>query len=355
MDLATPAAPDPDLVGMLTELFDDYRAVRPAPTQHVDFDPKLWGQLAELGLTRLTTPEDRGGSGGTWVDAAALLGLAAGAAVPVPLAENDVLASWLLASAGLPADDGLRTVCRPDADGVAYDVPWAGDAASVVALWVDGETVRVADVPVRSVSVEEGRNLAGQPSATVRFAAGDLAAGTEVDARVAARYRLRGSLARCAQSAGAMERVVEVVLTHVNERVQFGRPIGRFQAVQHLVSDIAAETALARAATDAAVARAVTASGAADWDDPQLLLAVAVARSCVGHAVSVVVRGAHQALGAIGTTVEHELHTLTKPLLQWRGEFGTLHEWDAVLTDLAVAAGRDGLWPLLTGTEEGRS
>jgi acyl-CoA dehydrogenase len=79
-----------------------------------------------------------------------------------------------------------------------------------------------------------------------------------------------------------------------------------------------------------------------------MLFAVAVAKSCVGHGSSVVVRGAHQVLGAIGTTLEHELHTLTKPILARRSEYGSLHEWDETLTSLAASAGHDRLWSLMT-------
>jgi acyl-CoA dehydrogenase len=79
-----------------------------------------------------------------------------------------------------------------------------------------------------------------------------------------------------------------------------------------------------------------------------MLFAVAVAKSCVGHASSPVVRGAHQVLGAIGTTLEHELHTLTKPILARRRAWGSVREWDTTLASLATSAGRDGLWPLIT-------
>ena len=79
-----------------------------------------------------------------------------------------------------------------------------------------------------------------------------------------------------------------------------------------------------------------------------MLFAVGVAKSCVGHGSSVVVRGAHQVLGAIGTTLEHELHTLTKPILARRQEWGSVREWDATLTASAISAGRDRLWSLVT-------
>ncbi|MDN5789957.1 MAG: acyl-CoA/acyl-ACP dehydrogenase [Micrococcales bacterium] len=343
-DLVHSTTADADLVDMLDGFFVEYRDARPAPSEIIDFDPGLWDQLDELGLTRLTASEDSGGSGASWIEAAALLGLAAGAAAPVPLAEHDVLAAWLLEAAGLPNDGMLRTVCRPDPAGRALNVTFGRNAASIVALWEDGEQWRVADVPADRVGITEHRNLAGEPSDTIEFRLADLADGTLVPDEIGEQFHLRGALARCAQVCGGLERIVELTLTHANEREQFGRPIGKFQLVQGLVSDLTAETALARAATDTAVAQAAH----SDWQDPGMLFAVGVAKSCVGHASSVVVRNAHQVLGAIGTTLEHELHLLTKPVLVRRSEFGSIHEWDETLMRLAASAGRDRLWPLIT-------
>lgn len=342
--LATSTTADADLVAMLTDLFAAYRDTRPAPTEKVDFDSALWSRLDELGLTRLTASEDSGGSGASWLEGAALLGAAAAAGAPVPLVEHGMLGAWLMEEAGLPNDGALRTVCRPDPSGRAVNVTFGRDAASIVALWEDGERWRVADVPADRVSIRQRRNLAGEPCDTVDFDLSDLAAAPLISDAVGEQFHLRGGLARSAQVCGAMDRVLEVVLTHVNEREQFGRAIGKFQAVQHLVADIATESSLARAATDTAVARAA----ASDWEDPGMLFAVGVAKSCVGHAASVVVRNAHQVLGAIGTTLEHELHVLTKPILVRRSEYGSVHEWDETLAELAASAGRDRLWSLIT-------
>lgn len=369
------AQADADVVRLLTDVLADRRARRPGAVAGVtvDLDADLWSRLDGLGLTRLASPESAGGSGATWRELSALLGLAAGAAAPVPLAEHQ-LAAWLLERAGLLHDGALRVVARVDDGGsdrpghsgrtapTAHRVAWASAATSVVALARVDVGWRVADVPVTDLTVTPGRDLAGQPCDTVRFAAADLAEGVVVDASVAQRLHLLEALARCAQVVGAMERVLELVLTHAREREQFGRPIGRFQAVQHLVADVAMETALARAATDAAVASACDAAGPEDEDghagldggddtgadDRRLEVDVAVAASCVGHASSVVVRAAHQVLGAMGTTAEHELHRLARPILVWRNVAGPVHNWDRRLTEMAAAAGRDGLWPLVT-------
>ena len=201
-DLAAPTTADPDLVAVLTDLFADYRATRATPTAVVDLDRGLWQRLEDLGMTRLTGSESAGGSGGSWVDAAALLGLAAAVAAPVPLAEHDVLGGWLLEAAGLPNDGGLRTVCRPDPSGVALNVTWARDASRVVALWEDRDEWRVADVPADRIGIEERRNLAGEPSDTVEFDVDDLEAGTLVPHEIGEQFHLRGALARSAQVVG---------------------------------------------------------------------------------------------------------------------------------------------------------
>lgn len=342
---------DPEVVGLFEAIFDEYREQRSPPTADVDFDRRLWDRLDSLGLTRLTGDEGRGGSGASWMEASALLGLSAGAAAPIPIAEHDLLAGWLLEVAGLPEQEGPMTACQPNLDGISGAVPWGRNAASVVALWQSGTDTKVYVAPRAEILVQEARNIAGEPSDTIQFQVDDLRTGVVVDQDVATEYRLRGALARSSQIAGGMARVVDVVLGHVNERTQFGRSIGKFQAVQTLVADLAAEAALTRSATDFAIAR-VAVNG---WSDPGLPFAVAVARSCAGHGSSIVVRNAHQALGAIGATMEHELPRLTKPILARRRDFGSVHEWDSILSTLATAAGRDGLWDLITASRLNKS
>src|SRR5262249_59413443 len=127
--------------------------------------------------------------------------------------------------------------------------------------------------------------------------------------------------------------------------IHCGRSLCRFQAVHHRISDMSAEAALARAATEAALTAAV----ASEWSTGNLDFLVAVARSCAGHATSVVVRNAHQVHGAIGTTREHRLHEFTRPALAWRSEFGSVQYWDDQVTDAALRAGAAGLWRLITG------
>ncbi|MDG3016042.1 acyl-CoA dehydrogenase family protein [Speluncibacter jeojiensis] len=341
---------DREFAELLTKVFRGAATDRPEM-----LDAALWSTLANLGLARLTGRAAAGGSGAGWADAALLLGAAGRVGAAIPVAENDLLAGWLLERAGLDAGRDpavLRTaavvgvaglgVSGPGMAGVATRVPWARAVDSLVLLWETESGWRVAEVPRRAVAVTESDNFAGEPRDAVRVDLGSLDGGG-VGAEVVAEFRLRGALARSLTMVGAMERVLELVVEHTTTRTQFGRPVAGFQAVQQLVADLAAEAALARAAGEAAV-DAVSRSG---FGDPRAQFAVAAAKSCAGHAASLIARNAHQCLGAIGFTDEHELHRHTTRLLAWRGEFGSVRWWDERLTRAAAEGRGGGLWSLI--------
>lgn len=336
---------DRELVDLLSAVFSSHRArLSESRSENTDTttDLELWAQLHELGLARLTSSESSGGSGADWFAAAELLRAAAHHAVPTPVVEHDLLAGWLLTHAGLPVDDTRRSACILDTSGTARDVGWASSAERVVVGWPSGDAWMVADIDTDDLTIDRGVNLAGEPRDIVGARLDDLT-GVEVDAATIRRFRLRGALARSVQTCGALERILDMTVTHAGQREQFGRPLVRFQAVTSMIADIAAETSLAQSATEAALATAVR----SDWAYSTLEFLVAVARSCTGRATSVVVRHAHQVHGAIGTTREHQLHEFTLPALAWRSEFGSVHDWERVVTEAALAVGADGLWPLI--------
>jgi acyl-CoA dehydrogenase len=337
---------DPAVVDMMDAVFSEYRETHP-PSATVERDAELWRSLDDLGLVRLTGAEESGGSGASWYEAAELLAAAARNGVRIPLAEHDLLACWLLDANEMPIDGAVRTVCLLDDRGVAPRVPWAAGADRVVVVWQVDDAYRVADVDAEALSITPGANMIGEPRDTVVAAAATLSTlkGLPIAAAVIAVLQLKSALVRAIQVCAALDRILELSIDHATSRIQFGRPLSRFQAVQNLIADIAAEAALARAATEAALTSAVT----SDWSAGNLDFLVAVARSCVGHAASVVVRNAHQIHGAIGTTREHRLHEFTRAALAWRSEFGSVQHWDDQVTDAALRAGASGLWSLITG------
>jgi alkylation response protein AidB-like acyl-CoA dehydrogenase len=277
-------------------------------------DRALWDQLVDLGLADLTGSEDRGGSGATWHEAAALARTLARHGCRLGVADSDLVAGWLLEQVSAPAQQALRSALFVDA-GAEPDLGGAPEGVErIVVVRRDEHGWFLTDVPVD----------AGAPAAAFDR--------HRVEDEVVAIARTRQALVRAVQITGVLEAVTDLTVEHAQTREQFGRPIGRQQAVQRLVADVAGETALARAAADAAVL------AAADPDTPAQRLAamVAVARSCCGHAVDPVVRHAHQVIGAIGTTREHRLHTFTTAALALRNEHGATREWDAAVLDYAL-------------------
>jgi len=344
----TEAVVDPDLLAMIREVVAAHATSAEPASAPADLDDTLWARIDALGLIRLTTPEEDGGSGATWHESAALIGELARAAVHQPVGEHDLLSDWLLRAVGLPSDGRRRTVALFDAEGIATAVPWARSAHSIVCAWPTEGSWQVADVPLPLFGLTHGTNLAGEPRDDLRIGLGSITGSAAASHETMAELRLRAALVRGVQVSAALEACLARTVEHATTRIQFGRPIARFQAVQHAVAEMAAETSLCRAATDAAVATAARRDqqGASL---AELALAVAVARSCAGHAASVVVRKAHQLHGAIGTTLEHSLHRSTLSALAWRSEYGSTQHWDGRVAALASEAGQARLWALITG------
>ncbi|AWK72885.1 acyl-CoA dehydrogenase [Rhodococcus oxybenzonivorans] len=332
---------DQDLVTLMNDVFGDYAEHHPTSTD-TTLDREFWRRLDDLGLIRLTGPEESGGSGADWHTAAELLSAAVRHAVRVPLAEHDLLACAVLDDAGLPVDDAARTVTVLDEHGTATRVPWASTSDKVVTVFESGGKWLVADVPVGDLDVTPGANPLGEPRDDIAVDVNTLAA-TEAPDGLIERLRLKSALVRAIQVCAALDKTLELTVQHASVRTQFGRSLSRFQAVQHLIADMAAEAALARTSTEAALTAAV----ATDWAGANVPFLVATARSCTGHGASVVVRNAHQVHGAIGTTREHQLHHFTRPALTWRAEFGSVQHWDDQVAQAALSA-RDDLWGLIT-------
>ena len=148
-----------------------------------------------------------------------------------------------------------------------------------------------------------------------------------------------GAFARTAQIAGALDAALAMSVAYVNERQQFGRPLGKFQAVQQDLAIFACEAAAANCA-------AMGASEALDRGDAAFEIAAAKLRA--NRAASEGARIAHQVHGAIGFTQEYPLHHLTGRLRQWRSEFGGDAHWSKALGESVIARGADAFWPDLT-------
>jgi len=306
--------------------------------------PALWEELASAGY-------DRPFAAGLELPEALSLLLSAGRhALPAPLAET-LLAGWLLRAAGLAQPAGPLTVApvregdaiaatreggRWRLQGTARRVPWARGATAIVVVAGDG----VALASPADCRIAHGENLAGEPRDDVEFT--DTPAQGAAAPVDAAALRALGAVARSAQIAGALQAVLETSVRYASERVQFGRPIGRFQAVQQNLAVLAGQAAAATAAAEAAIE--ATAQGFASH-------AIAAAKIRAGEAASLGAAIAHQVHGAIGFTQEYPLNRLTRRLWSWRDEFGNEAHWARVLGGAVAAAGAERLWTGITRAE----
>lgn len=318
-----------------------------------EFPQALWKALAQAGYSAALVPEEAGGPGVELVDALSLLVSAGRHGLPAPLAES-MLAGWLLSQAGIalpgagpltvaPVREGDALTARRDGagwrlQGKAGRVPWAARADAIVVLAeCDGRYVAALVAP-GDCRIAGGANLAGEPRDDVDFSGVRCASAAPVKLDAAA-LQAMGAVMRSAQMAGAMQRILEVSVQYAIERVQFGRPIGRFQAVQQNLAVLAGQAAAATAAAEAGIEAA-----ARDLGSP----AVAAAKIRSGEAAGIGAAIAHQVHGAIGFTQEHRLHYSTRRLWSWRDEFGNEAFWARRLGGRIAAAGADQLWHGIT-------
>ncbi|WP_046112487.1 acyl-CoA dehydrogenase family protein [Aquincola tertiaricarbonis] len=161
---------------------------------------------------------------------------------------------------------------------------------------------------VRALFAQAGRSAPDGPLSL--DAAADLLAADE--------RRLLQAAIHSALIAGAGAQVLAMAIAHAQQRVQFGKPIGTFQAVQHQLAVMAEQACSARMAAQMAFA--------AEGIRPDRTLA-AMAMSVAGEAAAVLAASAHAVHGAIGVTAEFDLQLYTRRLLAWRTAAGSPGHW----------------------------
>jgi alkylation response protein AidB-like acyl-CoA dehydrogenase len=310
----------------------------------------LWTRIEEAGLHMALVPEEAGGFGVPAAEALGLVRIAGAHGLPLPLAET-LIANAVLARAGLSLPGGRLTIAEGTAlrlerrsaaihaSGKLTMVPFARWSDRIVTIAALDGADHVLSLPVAGLTVTPGHDLAGMP----RDDAGVDLDLTEADAAPLPEpiggLRELGALVRSLATAGAMETILEMSVDYANDRVQFGRPIGKFQAIQQYLATMAGETAASRTAAEMA---------AGSYQTPAFALAVVAAKSRSGEAAETVGALAHQVHGAIGYTREHALHHFTKRIWSWRDEFGTELDWNKELGRAALSSPCNTFWHFIT-------
>lgn len=327
------------------------QANRPSPGV---WDEALWHTLEGAGFTRLAIPERAGGSGGSLVDAVEAVRLASRFAARVPLAESMLVGGWLCGELGLPVPSGPVAVVEAGPSALAGGtssarlagstsrVRW-GRYAELAAVVLSAEGPAVAFIGAEARTCVPDVNLAYEAWDAFRLDNDLIGAQLHhLDAAALYRLQVRRTLARLAGLAGAAEAAHVATVEYARERVQFGRPIGSFQAVAHLVAQMTAE----RAALECALSLALDACGRSADDGGDLLVAAAAVQAA--RSAGRVAAAAHQVHGAIGLTLEHRLRLSTTRLWSLRDELGS----EAEAADRVARRCASGdLWEQITSAD----
>ena len=315
------------------------------------YSPELWRKMAGLGWLGLTLPAEYGGAGGSFLDLMVLLEECGRALLPGPFIPTVVLAGHVITAAGteeqkralLPrlADgsmimtaaimedsgsveaSGIAAKATRDGDGFLIDgrklFVLHADAADCLVFAartgnssdpVDGFTLFLVDTSATGVEVDVQETITGERLCQVAFNSvrvpdasvlGTLGRGWPLVSRMLT----EAAVAECAWMVGGARWVLETSVEYARARIQFGRPIGSFQAIQHRCADMAI-------AVEGAAVMASYAAWAVAENDPDMNLIASMAKAWCGDAYERVAAQGVQVHGGIGFTWDYDLQLYFK-------------------------------------------
>ena len=311
------------------------------------YTPESWQKIAENGWLGLIFPEEHGGAGLEFLDLCVLLEETGRAMLPGPFFSTVVLGGMTILDAGsvdqkrqyLPGiaegqaiatlaltepnvrwdAAGVRTTAEPDGEGFVINgtklfVPNAnvsdylvvaartGDADEDVSLFIlPANTPGVSQTLLKTIASDRQSEVTFDGAHVPRSALlGELNGGWPTIARVIQ----WGAVGKCAEMVGNGQKVLDMTVDFVKQRIQFGRPIGSFQAIQHHCANMATDVEGSRYITNQAAWR-LSEGLPADSE-------VAMAKAWVSDAVRRVCATGHQCHGAIGFTKEHSMQLYSR-------------------------------------------
>ncbi|MGH9129914.1 MAG: acyl-CoA dehydrogenase family protein [Acidimicrobiales bacterium] len=314
------------------------------------YDPEVWGEMAgTLGLQGMAIPEAHGGSGFGWVELGVVFEEMGRALCCAPYFATVALAATAILTSGdveamaellpgIASGEVVATLAvtepdgRPELEAIRTRATRLGDGS-----WeLDGEKCFVVDGQVADTILVVSRSDHGLSLFAVAGDAPGLARqalATMDQTRRQGRLRFSGTPARlvgveggadaglrrtlelaavalAAEQVGGAQRCLDMAVDYAKVRVQFGRPIGSFQAVKHRLADMMVDIEQARSAAYMAALVAER-----DWDDPastELGVVASVAKAYCSDACFHAAEGCIQVLGGIGFTWEHDAHLYFK-------------------------------------------
>ena len=286
---------------------------------------EMLATLDENGVFDLLVPEAAGGVGATLAEAVGVMRAFGAAAAPGPLLET-MLGRALLAKAGLEPGRGPLALAFSNDPGALWRVPWGGLVERIVVVGEAGVGVTLT----ADARVTPGAGPCGEPRDDIA-----LSGPVELHPVEPGAFEM-AALLRAGQIVGAIGWVFERSADYANERQQFGKEIGKFQAVQQMLAVLADNYLAGSGITEAA----------AETGEARL---IAAARSRLGEASDRAIEVGHQVHGALGFSREHALNYRTRRLMSWRDDYGGVGFWRARLARMFAGLSREAVWPAVSG------
>lgn len=308
----------------------DSAAVRAASTSESGYDEALWATMCEqIGVAALAVPEQYDGVGASFFETAVVLEELGRTLAPSPLLATTVATEALLAGG---TDEARARLLPRLAAGEIGTVALDVDNAHGVVLDGDRATVLLA---VRGDDLVEltgaTATWAESMDQSIRLARLDVASAeaTVVGSAAPARERaeLVGAASIAALAVGLSERALRMTVDYARERVQFGRPIGSFQAVKHRLADVLARVEMARSASWAASYTLAD----ADADPAEAAFLTHTAASYAVETAALAAGECVQLHGGIAITWEHDAHLVFKRAHALGQLFGAPHRHRAAV------------------------
>jgi alkylation response protein AidB-like acyl-CoA dehydrogenase len=289
----------------------------------------IWSAIEDSGFADLLISEESGGAGLSWSDAYTLFFLCGQYSLPVPLGSTAYVRALLAKKelAPVPGVLSLSSNIQSHQNGqiISRSTPF-GKVSNWVLGMVDGKTYLL---PV-SDAILEDTGIHGSLQAHLLW---EKIPDDAINLGEGESIRDAGALIWTAMMAGAMSEIMRMVLVHANDRQQFGKSIGKFQAIQQQIS------VLAECVQAAGIAAEMTCQSG---PDARNALAIAAGKARVSELALQVNSIAHAVHGAMGITEEFYLHYLTRRLNEWRLDFGSEGYWQEKLGKAYLDSSADG-------------
>jgi len=327
------------------------KLVRDMMEDEQGYSPELWKKMADLGWLGLVFPEDYDGVGSTFLDLAVLLEEMGRALVPGPFVSTVVLAglpimaagneeqkkkylagiasgemimtlAFLEASGSLEAS-GVTVKATPSGDnfvinGTKLFVPNANVANNIICVArtkdtankEDGITLFLVDNASAGIKTEVLKTMTGEKLCEVVFdnvsvPKGNILGELDKGWPIMKQLMYQAAIAECAWMIGGARWALETAVEYAKERVQFGVPIGSFQAIQHKCANMAVEV-------EGATSITYYAAWAVSENDPGIPLAASMAKAWCSDVYKHVAADGIQIHGGIGFTWDHDMHLYFK-------------------------------------------